>query len=1171
VAKAEPLVIKLIIEGEKKLKPTEARLNKIKDLVNSIDKVSSNLFDGRSVKGGVKALTELKEKLGEAAAGNKKFAENFSGLNRQLGKFQTIVKEAKIETQQFTDAIVAAERVQQKLFSARGAQSQALAKSYGGKLGADLIPNLMGQMDSSEFIKSRDSLSNYRAELTRVFDAVEIGSKNYQDLEAQIRKVDGLLGRLPKANKITGVGSGLAGKEQALKEALRLQNQLETGSDAHIKSIVGTRKAQQAYNQELRVSKTIQSALNLDLIVWKKLLDSVPAIMGKIAGGMKGLFMGKFGKLGQATGIITVSKAVQELIKIIPFLDQRLKNNIQQWALLTQRAVEGITGITIAWTALNGLLGGAQWVVGAVAGFAQFESAASKAIWTIEGQMTRAFSTFGRFARELPSMASALAMVMPESLGGMGVKGSFFDYLGDDKGGRDKLKETMLGGEERIEDKRYRKKGEKTQLQAAQQELNTVNKLLAQRNTTEEDYIELLQRRFGLERKLKRERRKQQVMEVKAGKPFEEVFSTEIEAADKRRKERLRAYNKEREASIKRGTKLIQDADARIAQAGKDKLKEVQNRWKLEATNHSKELKRIKERQTAERQRTANRKKAMSRFGENVMLGAGFPMLFGGGPGAVAGGLTGAVGQSLMGSSGFGMQILFSALGQQVDAFVGKAAELGKALNKINPDVDAVIGSLGEVNTEYGKHLEMLKKIKGDAAAMAEATRRLTEIIGQGGVAAMEKFGDDTTRLGNEWTKMTTLMMASISELINSSGILLTLTQAISKANRFNIFERRVDDIKAGGKSFGDLSQNEKDIMDLAGLRKGILENQGGDKFKQWIRENVVELTNVVPDGIGGKSLEGFLSRSSGQREALTNIDNQIDTLMRKILAEESIGDLLGSGAGKAAALQEEIHLLEQSFKLGSKKAQIEQEVAEYYKDQGKNVKDMLPAEVENVRQQFKRRDALKEQLEVWNQIKETIASGLTNAIMGLVEGTKSLKEALAGILKQIAQIILQKAILSVIDKTFTFGSGGVAPGGTSLPTDVGSLSTKDAFSGTAYFSSGGMVTRPTVGVIGEAGEDEYIIPASKMASSMQRYSAGARGESVIPGTGSSYGGGGAGGSTTVNYSGPILNFNSEEFIPKSAVGQIIASASARGASIGENRTLSTLKNSRSRRSALGL
>ena len=120
-------------------------------------------------------------------------------------------------------------------------------------------------------------------------------------------------------------------------------------------------------------------------------------------------------------------------------------------------------------------------------------------------------------------------------------------------------------------------------------------------------------------------------------------------------------------------------------------------------------------------------------------------------------------------------------------------------------------------------------------------------------------------------------------------------------------------------------------------------------------------------------------------------------------------------------------------------------------------------------------------------------------------------------------------------------------------------------------FASGGMVTRPTMGLVGEAGEDEYVIPASKMAQSMQRYSAGARGQSVIPGTGSSYAGGGTGGSTTVNYSGPILNFNSEEFVPKSAVGQIIATATSQGAKAGENRTLTTLRNSRSTRSRIGM
>ena len=185
-----------------------------------------------------------------------------------------------------------------------------------------------------------------------------------------------------------------------------------------------------------------------------------------------------------------------------------------------------------------------------------------------------------------------------------------------------------------------------------------------------------------------------------------------------------------------------------------------------------------------------------------------------------------------------------------------------------------------------------------------------------------------------------------------------------------------------------------------------------------------------------------------------------------------------------------------------------------------------------------------------WETIRETIASGLTSAIEGLISGTKSLGESLAGIAKSIASMYLKSAITSILP---TFAEGGYVA------------------NGIKPFAAGGYATKPTIGLVGEAGEDEYIIPASKMASSMQRYSAGARGEAVIPGTGSSYAGGGAGGSTTVNYSGPILNFNSEEFVPKSAVGQIIATATARGSRAGEVRTLSSLQNSRSRRSSLGL
>ena len=193
------------------------------------------------------------------------------------------------------------------------------------------------------------------------------------------------------------------------------------------------------------------------------------------------------------------------------------------------------------------------------------------------------------------------------------------------------------------------------------------------------------------------------------------------------------------------------------------------------------------------------------------------------------------------------------------------------------------------------------------------------------------------------------------------------------------------------------------------------------------------------------------------------------------------------------------------------------------------------------------------ENMENWKNtlenIKTTIKDGLTDAIMGLIDGTKSLGESLAGVAKQIASMALRSAIGSILP----FAEGGYVK------------------NGIKPFRSGGIVRKPTIGLVGEASEDEYIIPASKMAASMQRYSSGARGEAVIPGTGSSAGGAAGTSSTTVNYSGPILNFNSEEFVPKSAVGQIIATATSQGARAGEARTLSSLQNSRSRRSNIGL
>jgi hypothetical protein len=80
-------------------------------------------------------------------------------------------------------------------------------------------------------------------------------------------------------------------------------------------------------------------------------------------------------------------------------------------------------------------------------------------------------------------------------------------------------------------------------------------------------------------------------------------------------------------------------------------------------------------------------------------------------------------------------------------------------------------------------------------------------------------------------------------------------------------------------------------------------------------------------------------------------------------------------------------------------------------------------------------------------------------------------------------------------------------------------------------FAQGGVVSRPTVAMVGDGGEDEYIIPASKMAAASSRFLGGARGAAVIP-SGSGSGSTAAGGNPSITVTtGPVLEFDGQRYV----------------------------------------
>ena len=209
----------------------------------------------------------------------------------------------------------------------------------------------------------------------------------------------------------------------------------------------------------------------------------------------------------------------------------------------------------------------------------------------------------------------------------------------------------------------------------------------------------------------------------------------------------------------------------------------------------------------------------------------------------------------------------------------------------------------------------------------------------------------------------------------------------------------------------------------------------------------------------------------------------------------------------------------------------------------------------------------------------DAAATMATSGIQAMIAGTKSAEQVFVEFLSSIADALIDTAkqmiaqyIALGIARMFAMGSqaGNFAPSGPlaavgNVNTDVGSF-----FTG---FAEGGFVTGPTRAVVGEGGEPEYIIPASKMSAAMKRYGGGARGSSVIPTSGDTSEAGGnsapVNGAIDVRYT--VERINSVDYVTADQFQQGMQQAAMQGAQRGEQMVLRKLQQSPSTRRRVGV
>ena len=216
--------------------------------------------------------------------------------------------------------------------------------------------------------------------------------------------------------------------------------------------------------------------------------------------------------------------------------------------------------------------------------------------------------------------------------------------------------------------------------------------------------------------------------------------------------------------------------------------------------------------------------------------------------------------------------------------------------------------------------------------------------------------------------------------------------------------------------------------------------------------------------------------------------------------------------------------------------------------------------------------------------IESELSSAMSNAIMGIIDGTMTAEEAFSNMFKNIGKAFIQMAtemiakalVMKALGILFpgASGGGGGIPGG-GLTGSSGGWTLPEAAvpktQGMSFFAEGGYVNGPTNALIGEGGEPEYVIPESKMEGAMARYSAGKRGASVIGGVEDEASEASGSSTSTINLSYAVSEINSVRYVDEAQFREGMAQAAAQGAKAGEARTMRKLQMSPGARRKLGM
>ena len=611
-------------------------------------------------------------------------------------------------------------------------------------------------------------------------------------------------------------------------------------------------------------------------------------------------------------------------------------------------------------------------------------------------------------------------------------------------------------------------------------------------------------------------------------------------------------------------------------------------------------------------------KATKKRIGD-VALGAGFPLLFGGGPGAVIGGALGG-----LTGGGLAAQIALSAIGQQIDALVQRAAAVGSAFNELTFDLGTVASATGTANTETQAQLEKIEQYGSAAQAAKLATELLASRVGGKGRDALQKFGEDAVKLGNNLNIIFTQILSSIAKV--AGPLLDKLAKFVGDFGARGAFKRAegLTGVEAVVQKF---MQSRQTITDVRKLRKDL---RAAEFTGDLPAESTVSARNFARNFItkAGREMLEVPELKIEQIAAGIQTPDELTAANKVEKDEAAVAAALRKAEQRLKILKEETSLGKELLKLDfSRAAEIEKiDKFEFASKENREAainatKQLFEAEkgerigqalAEDMVKFVKLKEAQDDTMRSLDDQKRLLEGKLkgnekevrlqleVEDIMRRVKGlNKDDVEAAvrknAELEEQVSQVErledLYRQVGAAVESALVNGIMEAISSAKDLQSivsglfrDVGRMllqfgvrTALNSINPTVFplkMAQGGYVSSPTRALVGEGGQGEYVIPESKMRESMSRYARGARGSSVIPETGSS-GTSGEGGGTAVaapiDVRYTVERINSVDYVTADQFQRGLQSAAAQGAKQGEQQTLKRLQLSGSTRKRIGL